>query len=79
MQAGGQRFDPVQLHHISFTVTGWVSMLCVSRPGASIRRQKVEWFIKFSRSTGFQALGLKRFYTEAFWIFDNEIDWVKRY
>ena len=76
MQAGGQRFDPVQLHHISFTVTGWVSKL---HAWASIRRQKVGWFIKFSRSTGFQALGLKRFYTEAFWIFDNEIDWVKRY
>jgi len=37
---------------------------------------EVEWFIKFSRSTGFQALGLKHFYTEMLWIFDNEIDWV---
>jgi len=40
---------------------------------------EVEWFIKFNRSTGFQALGLKHLYTEMFQIFDNEIDWVKRY
>jgi len=29
-------------------------------------------------AAGFQALGLKCFYIEALWIFDNEIDWVKQ-
>jgi hypothetical protein len=37
---------------------------------------EVGWFIKSSRSTGFQALGLKHFSIEMLWIFDNEIDWV---
>ena len=32
--------------------------------------------IKFSGIGGFQALGLKHFYIEMLWIFDNEIDWV---
>ena len=80
MQAGGQRFDPVQLHHRFF---GKIHSLFPDRRQFEVRVQS-----DADLETG--RLGLRigptGFYTasgravretdETVWMFDNEIDWV---
>ena len=68
MQAGGQRFDPAQLHQNSFTV---------SRSPPSFGDADLETGQQHRQV--FTASGRAFLKTnKTVWMFDNKIDWVKR-
>jgi hypothetical protein len=76
LQAGGQRFDPVQLHQIfSFAASrlppsvAWVTPIWKQAGQAD---RKIDFVGQVSTASG---LAFFR-HRDKVWMFDNEIDWV---